>query len=39
VAQLGDDRFDVITEGEYIEAGEPVKVVRVEGRKIVVRRV
>ena len=39
VAQLGSERFDVITEGEFIQAGEPVKVVRVEGRKIIVRKV
>lgn len=39
VAQLGGDRFDVITDGEFIQAGESVKVVRVEGRKIIVRKV
>lgn len=39
VAQLGSERFDVITDGEFISAGEPVKVVRVEGRKIIVRKV
>jgi len=39
VAQLGAERYDVITEGEYIHAGEQVKVVTVEGRRIVVRRV
>jgi membrane-bound serine protease (ClpP class) len=38
MAQLGSDRFDVITDGEYIRAGEAVKVIRVEGRKIVVRK-
>lgn len=38
VAMLRNERFDVITEGEYISAGEPVRVVRVEGRKVVVRR-
>jgi membrane-bound serine protease (ClpP class) len=38
MAQIGSDRYDVITEGEYIRAGEPLKVVRVEGRKIVVRK-
>lgn len=36
MAQIGDERYDVITEGDFIQAGEPVKVVRVEGRKIVV---
>lgn len=39
VVQIGTDRYDVITEGEYIHAGEPVRVVEVEGRRIVVRRV
>jgi membrane-bound serine protease (ClpP class) len=38
VALLRDERCDVITDGEYIAAGEPVRVVRVEGRKVVVRR-
>jgi membrane-bound serine protease (ClpP class) len=38
LAQIGTDRYDVITEGEYIQAGEPLKVIRVEGRKIVVRK-
>jgi len=38
LAQLAGERYDVITEGEFITAGEPVKVVRVEGRKIIVRR-
>ncbi|MBS1910415.1 MAG: nodulation protein NfeD [Bacteroidetes bacterium] len=36
LAQLGDGRYDVITNGEYIPAGEDVKVIRVEGRKIIV---
>jgi membrane-bound serine protease (ClpP class) len=39
MAVIGNERFDVITEGEFISAGERVKVVRVEGRKIIVRRV
>lgn len=38
VAMLRNERRDVITEGEYIAAGDPVYVVRVEGRKVVVRR-
>ncbi len=37
-ALIGVDRFDVITDGEFINAGEQIRVVRVEGRKIVVRR-
>jgi membrane-bound serine protease (ClpP class) len=38
VALLKGERHDVITEGDFISAGEPVRVVRVEGRKIIVRR-
>jgi membrane-bound serine protease (ClpP class) len=30
---------DVVTEGEYVEAGEPIEVMRVDGNRIVVRRV
>jgi len=37
-AIIDNDRYDVITDGEFISAGEPITVVRVEGRKIVVRR-
>ena len=32
-------KLEVLAEGEFIEAGRAVKVVRVEGRKIVVRQV
>lgn len=38
MALIDHERYDVITEGEFIPAGEKVKVVRVEGRKIVVGR-
>jgi membrane-bound serine protease (ClpP class) len=38
LALFGGERYDVITEGEFIVAGEQVRVVRVEGRKIIVRR-
>lgn len=37
-ALLGNERVDVITEGEFIGAGEPVRVVRIDGRRIIVRR-
>ncbi|MCA9133832.1 MAG: hypothetical protein KDA45_11785, partial [Planctomycetales bacterium] len=30
--------FDVITEGDYVEAGSSVEVLRIEGNRIVVRR-
>lgn len=34
-----DDRLmDVITEGDYVEAGTPVEVLRVEGNRIIVRK-
>jgi len=38
-AVFGDQRLDVVTEGEFVPAGVPVKVVRVEGTRIVVRSV
>lgn len=37
-AQIGNRRIDVISEGEFIPAGAPVKVVLVEGVRVVVRR-
>ncbi|WP_050742071.1 NfeD family protein [Symbiobacterium thermophilum] len=36
-AVFDDQRLDVVTEGEFIPAGVPVKIVRVEGTRIVVR--
>ena len=30
-------KLDVVTEGEFIEKGRPLEVIRVEGRRIVVR--
>lgn len=38
-ARFGDDRYDVVTQGEIVEAGSPVEVVRVEGNRIVVTQV
>lgn len=38
IADLEDERVDVVSQGEYIEAGAPIVVVRVEGNRIVVRR-
>jgi membrane-bound serine protease (ClpP class) len=37
-AEVGGSRLDVVTDGDFIAAGETVEVVRVEGMKIVVRR-
>lgn len=37
-ARIGDRRVDVVTQGEMIEKGEPVRVVDVEGNRIVVQK-
>lgn len=37
-ASLLDDTVDVVTEGEFIGKGEPIRVLRIEGHRIVVRR-
>jgi membrane-bound serine protease (ClpP class) len=37
VARFGDERVDVVTEGEYVPRGQPLEVVHVEGARIVVR--
>jgi membrane-bound serine protease (ClpP class) len=37
VATFGDERVDVLTEGEFVPAGTPVRVTRVEGARIFVR--
>lgn len=39
IADLEGERVDVVSEGEYIAAGTPIEVVRVEGNRIIVRRV
>jgi membrane-bound serine protease (ClpP class) len=39
IAHFDHERVDVVTEGEFIEAGDPIEVVRVEGNRIVVRRI
>jgi len=36
--EVGERRFDAVTEGEFVEAGSPVRIVLVEGRRIVVRK-
>lgn len=37
IAHFDHERVDVVTEGEYIESGAPIEVLRVEGNRIVVR--
>lgn len=38
-AVFGDQRLDVVTEGEFVPAGVPVRIIRVEGTRIVVRAI
>ncbi|MBP2017341.1 membrane-bound serine protease (ClpP class) [Symbiobacterium terraclitae] len=38
-AVFGDQRLDVVTEGEFVPAGVPVRVIRVDGTRIVVRSI
>jgi len=37
-AEIGDERIDVVTSGEYIEKGSSVEVVSVEGSRVRVRK-
>ncbi|MBI5445096.1 MAG: nodulation protein NfeD [Deltaproteobacteria bacterium] len=39
IAQFDGERVDVVSEGEFIEAGEEIEVIRVDGNRIVVRQV
>jgi len=39
IGHFDHERVDVVTDGEFIEAGEPIEVLRVEGNRIVVRRI
>jgi membrane-bound serine protease (ClpP class) len=38
IADVEGERIDVVSQGEYIEAGVPIVVIRVDGNRIVVRR-
>ncbi len=38
IAQMDDERVDVVSQGEFIEPGEPIEVIEVDGNRIVVRR-
>jgi membrane-bound serine protease (ClpP class) len=38
LALIEGRRIDVISEGEYIDAGEPIVVIRVDGNRVVVRK-
>ncbi|QEK12362.1 nodulation protein NfeD [Crassaminicella thermophila] len=39
IAVVNDIRIDVVTEGEYIEINTKIKVMKVEGRKIIVKKI
>lgn len=39
IAHFDHERVDVVTEGEFVEAGEAIEVIRVDGNRIVVRPV
>ena len=36
--KINDDVFDVITEGEFLEKGTPVKISEIKGNRIIVSR-
>jgi membrane-bound serine protease (ClpP class) len=38
-AEFWDEKIDVVTEGDFIEANCPVKVVKVEGNRVIVKRI
>lgn len=38
-AEIEGERYDVVAEWDYIEAGKPVKVLKVEGIKVVVKEI
>jgi membrane-bound serine protease (ClpP class) len=38
IADFQGERVDVVSRGEYIESGEAIEVIQVEGNRIVVRR-
>ena len=36
LATIDDERIDVVTEGEVIQKDQPIKVIEIEGNRIVV---
>jgi membrane-bound serine protease (ClpP class) len=38
LAHFDGERVDVVSDGEFIDAGEPIEVIRVDGNRIVVQR-
>ena len=39
VAVFGDEKLDVVTDGDFIEKGNEIEVIRVEGMRIVVKKI
>ena len=39
IADIDGRRIDVVSEGEHIDAGQPIRVTRVDGNRIVVQRI
>jgi membrane-bound serine protease (ClpP class) len=39
IADIDNARVDVVSDGEFVDAGSPIQVTRVDGNRIVVRRV
>ena len=38
IADIQGRRVDVVSDGEFIDAGEPIRVIQVDGNRIVVQR-
>ena len=39
VAVFGDEKLDVVTDGDFIEKGNEIEIIRVEGMRIVVKKI
>lgn len=39
VAALSNEKFDVVTDGDFVEKGNEIEVIRVEGMRIVVKKI
>ena len=39
IADIDGQRVDVVSDGEHIDAGQPIRVTHVDGNRVVVRRI
>lgn len=39
IGQFNDEQIDIVSEGSYIEKGRPIKIIKVEGMRVVVREI